>query len=195
MTKPMIVLDMDGVIADWITPINTILCTHGGDEYNIEWLNKCPYRNTVLDRIYKEHPNLFQNLPFIEEADELLTFLEAGVKNGMFNLIVATHTVSGMKYISHEDVREDKVEWINTYIKPVWPHLIQHDGQVVAFTGEGIDNKSILARNNTILIDDYHRNVSEFEKNGGKAILVDRYYSSKGVIEKLKEYLIEMGGE
>jgi len=190
MSKPIIALDMDGVIADWSAFINDKLPEYGlKDVYE---LNKAPNRNEIIDDIYRLNKYAFERLPFIERSSRLLDYLDSGVKLGYIDLVIATHTVKGMQNIRHEGVRQQKINWLNVHVKPRWPNLIKYDGQVMAFTGEGIDTKAMIANDNVLLIDDYHRNITEFSERGGHGILVkEASYRADFVIDQIEKFLIK----
>lgn len=94
--------------------------------------------------------------------------------------------------LDHEEVRRQKISWLSMNIKPRWPNLIRYDGQVMAFTGEGVDTKSMIAKDNVLLIDDYRRNISEFLGRGGHGILVNEgHYLSEEVISEIEKFLVK----
>lgn len=94
MSKPIIALDMDGVIADWVGAVMLYVDSYGID--TIADLNKFPLRNEIIDNIYKNNPFLFENLNLVECSMPLLDYLNNGVKFGKFDLVIATHTVNGI---------------------------------------------------------------------------------------------------
>ena len=158
----------------------------------ITGLNEPHIRDKIIDNIYEDSSYVFESLNLVECSMPLLDYLNDGVKNDRFDLVIATHTVNNMRNLDHDGVRKYKINWLSMNIEPRWPNLIKYDGQVMAFTGEGVDTKSMIARDNVLLIDCQPRNISEFLINGGHGILVNEgYYFSDEVISEIEKFLVK----
>lgn len=153
--------DSDGVIADFPKKILEIT---GKD---IKDLNK----KTLWESVSNYNKNVcpfYESLDMMEDADELLSFLEANFEHVKI-LTAAGYTPS--------NAREQKLEWFKKH----YPNLD------VIVVDKGVQ-KAQYAHSSAILIDDTAKCIDPFREAGGIGIL---HSDAKSTIEQLNTILNE----
>ena len=153
-----IFIDMDGVLADFNTGVETLTGT--------------PFPNTDkghndYDMRKEELTNkrLFRNLPPMEDMHDLVAYVRHT------NLPWEILTAAGV--INRELVVYDKGEWIKEHVSP---------SVVVTCTMTGTQ-KGMFAFEGSVLIDDRVKNIEAWEANGGIGIL---HTNARTTITELK---------
>ena len=154
-----IFLDMDGVLADFNTGVETLTGT--------------PFPNTLqghndYDERKEELTNkrLFRHLPIMEDMHDLVGYVR---HTGLpWEILTAAGTVN------RELVVWDKQEWIKEHVSPT---------VVVTCTMTG-SQKGMFAIEGSVLVDDRQKNLDAWEKYGGIGIL---HTSAEDTINQLKE--------
>jgi 5'(3')-deoxyribonucleotidase len=160
--KGAIYCDMDGVLVDIIGGIAKL--------YNIKDLsnrNFDSYVDPLKPRIDKEHPNLFAELPWMKDGKMLWNYIAKFEPN-----ILSAHTNTWQP-----NSKKDKMRWIEKNLRPLptLSHiLVRRDKQKFAKVG-GVPN---------ILIDDWSKNIKEWEAAGGIGI---KHKSAAETIAALKK--------
>jgi len=157
--KPKIYLDMDGVLIDFV---GGALKVHNLTDRNIfikDYFGGMG-REKFWSAINKAGVDFWANLEKTPEADELVKVLEFDY--GRENILIVTAPT--------ESVVEACVAGKKISMKKHFPHLAN---QMVF-----IDNKSLIAHGNAILIDDNETQTDAFVREGGNAVLVPRPWNS-----------------
>ena len=156
-----ILIDMDGVVADWCGSIMSHrLCEKFSE---MEELNKHPTRQLVIHQIYEEHPDFFEQLGYIEEFTPIMeVILESGIP-------FAWATATGDVHKDPQKVGVQKQKWLMENI--VKRFNLTPDQEFHLFLPDQC--KSTLATPSTLLIDDYKHNTAMFELAGGQTHLID----------------------
>jgi hypothetical protein len=160
--KGEIYCDMDGVLVDIIGGIAKL--------YGIKDLNNRNFDSHVdplKPRIDKEHPNLFAELPWMKDGKILWNHIAKFEPN-----ILSAHTNTWQP-----NSKKDKMRWIEKNLRPLptLSHiLVRRDKQKFAKIG-GVPN---------ILIDDWSKNIKEWEAAGGIGI---KHKSAAETIAALKK--------
>lgn len=160
---PLILVDMDGVLADLNSGIK--------DMFGVEE----PEGNR--DRLFKEflpaytEANMFFNQPVLDKAQLLIKELLTSYHDGFINLAICTST--GKFYHPVSEVRDQKGKFIEKH----FPGLVD----VPFITTTSGRDKSILAHPRAFLIDDHAPNVEKFIDAGGHGIIYNHAY--EGMIE------------
>ena len=154
-----IFVDMDGVLADFNTGVETLTGT--------------PFPNTDqghndYDERKEELTNmrLFRSLPPLPDMYDLIAYIR---HTGLPWEIL---TAAGV--VNRELVVWDKNEWIREYVSP---------SVVVTCTMTG-SQKGMFALEGSVLIDDRKKNIQAWEDNGGIGIL---HTSAEDTINQLKK--------
>ena len=154
-----IFVDMDGVLADFNTGVETLTGT--------------PFPNTDqghndYDERKEELTNkrLFRSLPPLPDMYDLIAYIR---HTGLPWEIL---TAAGV--VNRELVVWDKNEWIRQYVSP---------SVVVTCTMTG-SQKGMFALEGSVLIDDRKKNIEAWEDNGGIGIL---HTSAEDTINQLKK--------
>lgn len=159
-----IYFDMDGVLADFERGVRE-LC-------HIEPVDQSKATNAQTDRLWeavKKVPHFYLNLEPVKSAVEL--FNEVHGKFGE-NCQILTGIPKPRRGI--ENAGEDKTEWAHKFLSPdVKVNVVFREEKTKFCTGK-----------NCILIDDYGKNIREWENAGGKGIL---FTTAQKAREKLGE--------
>lgn len=154
--------DMDGVLVDIIGGLAKL--------YNIKGLNNRNFDSHIdpmKPRIDKDHPNLFAELPWTKDGEQLWKYISKFDAN-----ILSAHTNTWQPNSKH-----DKMRWIEKHLRPL-PKLnhilVRRDKQKFA-TKDGVPN---------ILIDDWSKNIDEWKAAGGIGI---KHTSTAETIAALKK--------
>lgn len=157
-----VMLDMDGVISDFISGYNKIY-----GEGNID---KVPVEELVKQKKDFASVHLYRDLPLMKDAKRLVKFLES------FDVKIEILTSVG-KY-SPKPNAVDKVLWVKKY----FPQLVKNFNYVTKSK-----DKSNWAASDTLLIDDRMKSISPFRNAGGNGILYKDFSSAKKDIIKYLE--------
>ncbi len=172
MTVRHILLDMDGVISDFM---GSILALHGQEHLEENWpLGEADYAGVTgmtKDEFWKPVDALggrfWSEFPCYPWLDELLTLLKQ----------TAPFTISTSPSRSAA-CASAKVEWLRQHFKePLFMDFMIGT------------QKYLMAKPDVVLIDDQHKNVDLFRKHGGQAILFPQPWNSNFAIENRIEYV------
>ena len=154
-----IFLDMDGV-----------LC--GFEKAAIE-LGVLDMKTRQLDwnTLFAAGARFWEELEWINEGKKLYDFLESFCKDHNISLCI-------LSSVPNKAGETGKKNWIrtNTKINPMNVHIVQKAA-----------NKANFANEESILVDDFSKNVRAFIQAGGNAIKFKQ--NAEEVIEKIKEYV------
>lgn len=143
-------VDSDDVLADWegsmVNAINhpDIVCRHT--------LNKHPNRDQLIRGVYKKIPDFFAHLPLISHGVDLVNALkEAEIP---FEILTAV----GSDHHSFEIVKECKLQWFKHHfgIQEEQIICVPLSSDKVAYSGK-----------DKILVDDYDKNIHQWNAGGG----------------------------
>ena len=159
MNVKRIFIDMDGVLADFNTGVETLT----GDPFpnNEKGRNDYDARKEELT-----NKRLFRHLPPMEDMWDLLGYVRHT------KLPWEILTAAGL--VNRELVVFDKNEWIREHVSPT---------VVVTCTITG-SQKGMFAYEGSVLIDDRPKNIESWEANGGTGIL---HTSASETIKELKK--------
>ena len=158
MKRKQILLDQDGVLADFLSGAIKVLNRAYGRDITLEQYSKefgkwgtYDYYGITVEQFWKpiddEH-NFWMDLPPMPWATKLYTALAA----------VGDVTIVTMPG-ADPDCGRQKLQWLDYHLG------IKH---TEVFLGA----RKYLMAGNGILIDDYYKNVDAFKENGGQAILI-----------------------
>jgi 5'(3')-deoxyribonucleotidase len=167
MNKPIVFIDMDGVLANLDRGLFEMF---GVEE-----------PEGSRDRLFKEYlpayteAGMFYKQPVLGHAQELVRLLCMLHYTGEINIAICTST--GQFYRPVSEVRDQKSKWIETH----FPDLVD-----IPFctTTSGRD-KSILAHPKAFLIDDHYKNVDRFIEAGGHACIYNYTDDPNDVIDAI----------
>ena len=164
-SRPIIYLDMDGVLADFFGKV--------AQEHDVGYWREIHRRDLGIDQIAQE-PGFFEMLSILPNAGRLM--------KGVLHLSNEKYSILSSPLLSNvEESSKEKMEWLQR-------HLKNHQPQAVIFDHEKY--KYACQPNGTpnILIDDWDTNIRLWESNGGIGILYrDKNY--KQALRKLKSAL------
>lgn len=162
MAKKNILLDMDGVLSDFLTGALRVLDAkygpvHSGDPVEAYVKNYSQFAMEVYYGITPEQfwepiantPNFWYDLPCMPWARELL-----GVLRSFGDVTICTAPGNDVTCCTQ------KQAWLRDILDVDYHDVVM------------CNKKFLLANPDTILIDDYHKNITEFQLVGGKAVLV-----------------------
>ena len=180
--KPIILLDMDGVLADFF---NGVFAQFGLIEtidhikleqpwpYDVaQWLVNVVPRLAPLNRISitnmcASNPQFWCNLAIYPDARQFVTYL----MDRRYDVIVTSAPQDHKSHIQ-------KLEWLEHW----FPELIH-----TAF----IDRKELMANSRHILIDDHDENCRKFEDRGGYAIVYPQPWNSAYMFVKIRQLYVQ----
>lgn len=155
-----ILIDMDGVVADWIS----YMLRYHFHWLTIEELNKHPDRDRMISDVYRDDPCIFLKLSPLPGALDLV--------RGCIDLVgeenVGWLTATGTWHKDRSMVATHKREWIAK-------HIDAHLGTSTATRATVVLNSSdkptaVDNIEGTILVDDYQRNCKQWMGAGGMAV-------------------------
>lgn len=164
-SRPIIYVDMDGVLADFFGEV--------ARAHNVEYWREIHRKDLGIDQIAQE-PGFFANLPPMPHAADLL--------RGIIK-IAGKYSILSSPLLSEVDQSsEEKSEWLKR-------HIVKHQPQAVIFDHEKFKFAKQANGTPNILIDDYDTNINLWEANGGIGILYkdDEW---QRVLHELKQALV-----
>lgn len=160
-TKPIVYVDMDGVLADFFGKV--------AKEHDVEYWREIHRKDLGIDQVAKE-PGFFEMLPVLPNAGRLM--------KAVIHLANKYSILSSPLLSNVEQSSEEKSEWLRR-------HLPNHPPQAIIFDHEKYKFAKQPDGTPNILIDDWDTNIKLWEANGGIGILYkDEDY--KEAIEKLR---------
>jgi 5'(3')-deoxyribonucleotidase len=161
---PTIYCDMDGVLVDIVGGIGKLIgrpdLTNGNFDKIIDPLKK---------EIDAKYPNLFAELPWMNDGKKLWSYISRHKVE-----ILSAHTTTWQP-----SSKKDKIKWIEKNLRPM-PHFSN-----IVLRSQKKDHATShngFVRN--ILIDDWKKNIIEWESAGGIGI---RHRSAEETIAELKK--------
>lgn len=146
-------IDLDGLGSNW----QKYVIDNHYPELTIGQLNQHHRRDELLIKMYRKDPRLFSKLPVINSYRAILDYLDA--KGVPWNIL----TSASSHHTSYEVVRDDKLEYVSQHFD------VSSDRVIVT---ESSATKVQYAKPGRVLIDDFHRNCTEWVNEGGVAIQV-----------------------
>ena len=160
-TKPVVYVDMDGVLADFFGEV--------AKEHDVEYWREIHRKNIGIDQVAQE-PGFFEMLPKLPNAGRLMS--------GILKLANDRYSILSSPLLSNvEDSSKEKTEWLNKHLPNHPPRSIIFDHEKYKFARQADGTPNIL-------IDDWETNIRLWEANGGIGILYkdDKY---KDALQKL----------
>lgn len=160
--KPIIYVDMDGVLVDLFNHIGFMHETH--------------YTNLTreqMDKFFRETDSyeLFRDAPMFENANQLLEMVV-----GLFG---SYRILSSPLSTNKEDSVRGKKEWLqNNITVPAEEWVFEHDKYKYAKQEDGTPN---------VLIDDFKVNLQRWDAHGGISI---KYQGDENTLNQLKKQLV-----
>lgn len=168
--KSFLYLDSDGVLADWVSKmiemINhpEIICQ--------ETLNKHPKRSIYIQEVYKKNPNLFAELNPIPLGVNLVNRLRD------LNIPFKILTAIGPDHHSFETAKETKLQWFKH-------HFSLSEEEVVCVPLS--EDKKMYCWDGVVLVDDYEKNVEDWNENDGIGLL---FKEDEHVVSNILEQIV-----
>lgn len=169
--KLKLYVDSDGVVADWVKKMIELI--NHPEIVCQETLNKHPERTQYIRTIYSKHPSVFGELDIIPLGKKLLETLQT--LNISFNILTAV----GPDHHCFDTVKRTKIMWFKE-------HFGLTDEQIICVPNSS--DKTKYAYSNTILIDDYEKNIQEWNERGGQGLLFkEDEQSFREMVEQIKQ--------
>lgn len=146
-TRPIVYVDMDGVLADFFGQI--------AREHDVEYWREIHRKDLGIDQVAQE-PGFFATLPPMPNAAKLMM--------GILSFTDKYSILSSPLLSDVDQSSEEKAEWLKT-------HLGSHQPQAVIFDHEKYKFAQQPNEVPNILIDDWETNIKLWEANGGIGIL------------------------
>jgi 5'(3')-deoxyribonucleotidase len=158
---PVIYCDMDQVLADLLGGVGKLY----GKKFDTKTFDK--FVDPRKPQIDKEHPHIFAELPMMPDAPALWKF----ITKHHVEILSATPTTW------QPNAKADKLGWIKRMLSPspAKIHIVRREQKKDYAKTNGVAN---------ILIDDWEKNIIEWEAAGGIVIL---HTSAEKTIARLKE--------
>lgn len=165
-TRPVVYVDMDGVLADFFGEI--------AREHEVEYWREIHRQDIGIDQVARV-PGFFENLPLMPHAAQLMM--------GVLSLCNNYSILSSPLLSDVDGSAEGKAEWLNK-------HLDQHPPESITFDHEKYRYAKQANGTPNILIDDFETNIKLWESHGGIGILhVDKDWK-----ETVKQLAKALGG-
>lgn len=160
-TKPVVYLDMDGVLADFFGEV--------ARQHEVDYWREIHRKEIGIDQVAKQ-PGFFSRLPAMPNAANLM--------RGILKLTKHYSILSSPLMSDVDQSSEEKANWLDR-------HLGKHQPQAVIFDHEKYKYAQQPNETPNILIDDWDTNIKLWEANGGIGILHkdDRW---EDTLEKLR---------
>lgn len=169
--RPVVYVDMDGVLADFFGPI----AQHHGVK---SWRDARKQRRNAggsIDKIAKK-PGFFLHLKPLSNAGRLI--------NGVQQLAGRYDILSSPLLANVEQSSREKAEWLQHHLKKNPPRAVLFDHEKFKYARQADSTPNIL-------IDDYDTNIHLWEANGGIGIL----YRNEDCIQALKQLQAALHGK
>ena len=163
MNKLKIFVDMDGVLADFVTGVESPEFLNGPLTHDAEY---------DLRKLELSNKGLFAKLPKMPGMDELINHIKDSGE--YWEILTATGNVN------RAVVAKDKNKWIREHVDP---------GVLITCTIKGKD-KAVFAKPNHVLIDDRLDNIQAWIKAGGIGI---HHRNAQQTIQNLTKYFYKKG--
>jgi 5'(3')-deoxyribonucleotidase len=160
--RPTIYCDMDGVLVDLIGGMSKILNIPNLSQKNFDSII-----NPIKPKIDEDHPDLFAKLPWMPDGKTLWKYISKYKVE-----ILSAHTTTWQP-----KSKSGKIKWIENNLRPK-PHF----SNIVLRTQKKDYAKTDGVPN--ILIDDWSKNIKEWQSAGGIAI---QHKSANQTILELKK--------
>jgi 5'(3')-deoxyribonucleotidase len=152
-SRPIVYVDMDGVLADFFGEI--------AREHRVEYWREIHRKELGIDQIAQQ-TGFFAKLPPMPNAGNLM--------QGVVSIASKYSILSSPLLSNVEESSEEKADWLRR-------HLKQHQPQAVIFDHEKYKFARQADGTPNILIDDWDTNINLWKANGGIGILhKDREY-------------------
>jgi len=177
---PHVFCDIDGVLADFYMGLKQHFKVEGANA-----VEKFLSSSAGWDIIAKEEPHFFLKLPMLPGAHTLMSTLVKLRDSNHIRLSILT-AISNEWYadpVMRRICTQDKTQWITSrwQIPPANVLVVRRkDKQKYARVQQAIGHPSAM------LIDDFYKNVLEWEMAGGHAI---HHISATRTIQRLMDYL------
>jgi len=146
-SKPVVYVDMDGVLSDFFGEV--------ARQHEVDYWREIHRKDLGIDQVAQD-PGFFKNLPPMPNAGRLMS--------GVINL-AKTYSILTSPLLSDVDQSsEEKFDWLSRHLKNHQPRsiILDHEKYRYAKQANGTPN---------ILIDDWETNIRLWEANGGIGIL------------------------
>lgn len=149
-----IYIDLDGIGANWS---GYMLSNHFTEFESIDQLNNHPEMNRLIRNVYIKEPHVFRSLKPIKGYNKVLNAVKSlGIEWKILTAI-------GKDHPDPEIAREDKLYFLK--------HHFNIEREQVIITDDSPD-KQKYAGAGKILIDDFDKNIKQWNAAGGLGILV-----------------------
>lgn len=169
--RPIVYVDMDGVLADFFGPI----AKHHGVDH---WRDSRKVRRANKDKIDKlaKEPGYFLNLKPMSCAGRLI--------KGILDMTGRYSILSSPLLTDVEQSSAEKAEWLDRHLGKNPPRSIIFDHEKFKFARQADGTPNIL-------IDDWDSNIHLWEANGGIGIL----YNNDNCRQALKQLQLALAGK
>jgi 5'(3')-deoxyribonucleotidase len=157
--RPIVYVDMDGVLADFFGAVSKA--------HQVKYWREIHRKNLAINQI-AQTPGFFKRLRPLPNSGRLIRGVEDIA--GKFS-ILSSPLLSDV-----EGSSEEKSEWLQHYLRNHQPNSIIFDHEKYKYAKQADDTPNIL-------IDDYETNIQLWRANGGIGLL----YKDKNVADTLKE--------
>ena len=166
-SRPIVYLDMDGVLADFFGEV--------AKEHDVGYWREIHRKDLGIDQVAQQ-PGFFEMLPILPNAGNLM--------HGVLHLSKKYSILSSPLLSNVEESSKEKMEWLQR-------HLKNHQPQAVIFDHEKYKYAQQPNGTPNILIDDWDTNIRLWEANGGIGIL----YKDKNYKEALHKLEAALSGK
>lgn len=166
-SRPIVYVDMDGVLADFFGEI--------ARQHEVDYWREIHRQDIGIDQIAQE-PGFFANLPPLPNAESFM--------KGLLKLTDQYSILSSPLMSEVEQSSEEKTEWLQKYLRKRQPQAIVFDHEKYKYAQQPNETPNIL-------IDDYETNIRLWEANGGIGIL----YTDENYVEVLKKLDLALQGQ
>lgn len=183
VVTPKVFCDLDGVLADFYAGMIAAFPTLKMPQDVVRFLEG----DTKWGHVWDHYPNIFRTLPVIGDAKSLMMGLVRLRDKGYIRLAILTAIPT--VWADHPETRmgssRDKIKWMQTHFPevPVEDIIICRRTEKVQYALE----ERIAQHPIPILIDDYDKNIQEWE-NVGKSFAI-HHTSARSSLMTLYHYL------
>lgn len=146
-SRPIVYLDMDGVLADFFGQI--------AKAHDVKYWREIHRKEMGIDQIAQE-PGFFESLPPMPNASNLM--------HNVIKLAGKFSILSSPLLSDVEQSSEEKADWLRKYLRKHQPQAVIFDHEKYKFARQADGTPNIL-------IDDWDTNINLWEANGGIGIL------------------------